>query len=60
MTTSQPGTSSTCEICKEVIAVPAFEPREGIAIIDLDKQWQAELAHHEEKHPDSPKPERWL
>lgn len=58
------GSSSTCGICGEVIAVDAkklvdSKGNEFGAIIDLDAQWQAELDHYTEKHPDVELPERF-
>lgn len=58
------GSSSTCGVCGEVIAVAARpltdpEGKEFGAIIDLDAQWQAELDHYAEKHPEVEMPERW-
>jgi hypothetical protein len=58
------GTSSTCSVCGEVIAVPAVPliigGKECGVLIDLDAQWQAEVDHYTEKHPDVPLPERLL
>lgn len=59
-----PGSATTCGICGEVIAVPAtpliMEGVEVGSIIDLDAQWEADLEHHKEKHPDHPMPPRLL
>jgi hypothetical protein len=58
------GSSSTCGICGEVIAVEAkvlvdSDGNQFGSVIDLDAQWQAELDHYTEKHPDAELPERF-
>ena len=58
------GSSSTCGICGEVVSVPATPlvdaaGKEFGSIINLDAQWEADVAHHTEKHPEIELPERW-